>query len=66
MIDTIREQETGLPTAVVCRKHGIGPSSFYKAESQGIEDFRAASNLWKMKTPNSSACWRRRCWTMPF
>ncbi|NQY83039.1 MAG: IS3 family transposase, partial [Alphaproteobacteria bacterium] len=24
----IKEQEAGLPTAVVCRRHGIGPPSF--------------------------------------
>ncbi|NQY82061.1 MAG: transposase [Alphaproteobacteria bacterium] len=30
----IKEQEAGLPTAVVCRKHGISPSNFYKLKAR--------------------------------
>ncbi|NQY82782.1 MAG: hypothetical protein HRT36_07225 [Alphaproteobacteria bacterium] len=64
----IKEQETGLLTAVICRRHGNQPVELLRADCQGIVELQrcAASNLWKMKTPNLSACWRRQCWTMPF
>ncbi|NQY82357.1 MAG: transposase [Alphaproteobacteria bacterium] len=35
----IKEQEAGLPTAVVCRRHGISPSSFYKLKARVWRDF---------------------------
>ena len=34
IIVMIKEQETGLPTAEVCRKHGISTASFYKCKSK--------------------------------
>jgi putative transposase len=30
----IKEQETGMPTAEVCRKHGISTASFYKYKAK--------------------------------
>jgi putative transposase len=30
IIGMIKEQEAGMPTADVCRKHGISTASFYK------------------------------------
>ena len=30
IISILREQESGLPTADVCRKHGISAGTFYK------------------------------------
>lgn len=39
IIGMIKEQEAGMPTAEVCRKHGISSASFYKYKSKygGLE-----------------------------
>jgi putative transposase len=39
IIGILREQEAGLPTADVCRKHGISSATFYKwkAKYGGLE-----------------------------
>ncbi len=39
IIGVLREQEAGARTADVCRKHGIGPPTFYqwKAKFGGLE-----------------------------
>ncbi len=39
IIGMIKEQEAGLPTAEVCRKHGISSASFYKYKAKfgGVE-----------------------------
>jgi transposase InsO family protein len=39
IIESLREQEAGLPTADVCRKHGISSATFYKwkAKYGGLE-----------------------------
>ena len=34
IIGMIKEQESGLPTAEVCRKHGISTASFYKYKAK--------------------------------
>ena len=34
IIGMIKEQETGMPTAEVCRKHGISTASFYKYKAK--------------------------------
>lgn len=34
IIIMIKEQESGLPTKEVCRKHGISEASFYKYKSK--------------------------------
>lgn len=34
IIAMIKEQEGGVPTAEVCRKHGISTASFYKYKSK--------------------------------
>jgi len=34
IIGMIKEQENGMPTAEVCRKHGISSASFYKYKSK--------------------------------
>ncbi len=35
----LKEQEAGLPTAEVCRKHGLSPATFYKLKAKygGLE-----------------------------
>ena len=30
IIGMIKEQEAGIPTAEVCRRHGLSPATFYK------------------------------------
>jgi putative transposase len=39
IIAVLREQEAGVSTAEVCRKHGVSPGSFYKwkAKYGGLE-----------------------------
>ena len=34
IIGMIEEQEAGMPTAEVCRRHGLSPASFYKFKSK--------------------------------
>ncbi len=34
IIGMIKEQEAGMPTAEVCRKHGLSPNTFYKFRSK--------------------------------
>jgi len=34
IISMIREQEAGMATAEVCRKHGLSPNTFYKFKSK--------------------------------
>ena len=34
IIGMIKEQEAGLPTAEVCRKHGLSQGRFYKYKSK--------------------------------
>ena len=34
MIGMIQEQEVGLPTSELCRKHGLSPASFYKLKAK--------------------------------
>ena len=34
IIGMIKEQESGLPTAALCRKHGLSPATFYKLKAK--------------------------------
>ena len=34
IIGMIKEQEAGVPTADVCRKHGVSTASFYKYKAK--------------------------------
>ena len=44
IIGMIKEQEAGMPTAEVCRKHGLSQGTFYKFKSKygGMEVSDAA------------------------
>ena len=48
IIGMIKEQEAGVPTAEVCRKHGLSQGRFYKYKSKygGME----VSNVAKMRS----------------
>lgn len=39
IIGMLKEQEAGMPTADVCRKHGVSPATFYKYKAKfgGLE-----------------------------
>ena len=34
IIGMLKEQEAGMPTAEVCRRHGLSPASFYKFKAK--------------------------------
>ena len=44
IIGMIKEQEAGMPTAEVCRRHGLSPATVYKLKSRygGVEESEAA------------------------
>ena len=69
IIAILREQEAGMGTAEVCRKHGISTATFYawKAKFGGLE-VSQAKRLKSLEDENARlrSCWRRRCWTMRF
>ena len=42
----LKEQEAGLPTAELCRKHGLNPATFYKMKAKyGGMDLSDAKRL---------------------
>lgn len=54
IIAMIKEQEGGVPTAEVCRKHGISTASFYKYKSKfGGLDVSDARKLKALEEENA-------------
>ena len=54
IIGMIQEQESGVPTAEVCRKHGISKASFYKYKAKyGGMDVLDARKLKALEDENS-------------
>lgn len=54
IIGMIKEQESGIPTAEVCRKHGISTASFYKYKSKfGGLDVSDARKLKALEDENA-------------
>lgn len=54
IIGMIKEQEAGLPTAEVCRKHGISSASFYKYKAKyGGMDISDARKLKALQEENA-------------
>jgi putative transposase len=46
IIGLIEEQDAGLPTAELCRKHGLSPATFYKMKAKyGGMDLSDAKRL---------------------
>ena len=45
----IKEQEAGLPTSELCRKHGLSPATFYKLKAKyggmGLSDAKRLKQL---------------------
>jgi putative transposase len=54
IIGMIKEQEAGLPTAELCRKHGRSPATFYKLKAKyGGMDLSDAKRLRKLEEENT-------------
>ena len=53
IIGMIKEQEAGLPTAELCRKHGLSPATFYKLKAKfGGMTVSDAQRLRTLETEN--------------
>ncbi len=54
IIAILKEQKSGMPTAEVCRRHGISPATFYKwnAKYGGLE-VSEAKRLRSLKDENA-------------
>lgn len=54
IIAMIKEQEAGLPTAELCRKHGLSPATFYKLKGKyGGMDLSDANRLKQLEAENA-------------
>jgi putative transposase len=54
IIGMIKEQEAGLPTAELCRKHGLSPATFYKLKAKyGGLEVSDARRLRQLEDENS-------------
>ena len=54
IIGMIKEQEAGLPTADLCRKHGLSPATFYKLKAKyGGMDLSDARRLKQLEDENA-------------
>jgi len=54
IIAILAEQERGMATAEVCRKHGISPATFYKCKAKfGGMDVSDARKLKTLETENA-------------
>src|SRR5215469_3465650 len=66
IIGVLREQEAGVKTDEVCRRHGISSATFYKwrPSTEGLRSpTRSGLRRWMMRIADSRSCWRRRCST---
>ena len=54
IIGMIKEQEAGLPTSELCRKHGLSPATFYKLKAKyGGMDLSDAKRLKQLEEENA-------------
>ena len=54
IIGMLKEQEAGLPTAELCRKHGLSPATFYKLKAKyGGMDLSDAKRLKQLEDENA-------------
>jgi putative transposase len=54
IIGMIKEQEAGLPTAALCRKHGLSPATFYKLKAKyGGMDLSDTKRLKQLEEENA-------------
>ena len=59
IIGMIKEQEAGMPTAEVCRRHGLSPASFYKFKAKygGMQQFPTPPRTCHVKTGMPPVKW---------
>ena len=54
IIGMIKEQEAGLPSSELCRKHGLSPATFYKLKAKyGGMDLSDARRLKQLEDENA-------------
>lgn len=54
IIGMIKEQEAGMPTVELCRRHGLSPSTFYKLKAKyGGMDVSDAQKLKALESENA-------------
>ena len=54
IIGMIKEQEAGLPTAELCRRHGLSPATFYKLKAKyGGMDLSDTKRLKQLEEENA-------------
>ena len=54
IIGMIKEQEAGMPTAELCRRHGLSPSTFYNLKARyGGMDVSDAQKLRALEDENA-------------
>ena len=54
IIGMIKEQEAGLPTAELCRKHGLSPATFYNLKAKyGGMDLSDTKRLKQLEDENA-------------
>ncbi len=54
IIGMIKEQEAGLPTGELCRKHGLSPATFYKLKAKyGGMDLSDTKRLRQLEEENA-------------
>ena len=54
IIGMIKDQEAGLPTAELCRKHGLSPATFYKLKAKyGGMELSDAKRLKQLEDENA-------------
>ena len=54
IVGMIKEQQAGLPTAEVCRRHGLSPATFYKLKARyGGMDLSDAKRLKQHEDENA-------------
>lgn len=54
IIGMIKEQEAGVPTSELCRKHGLSPATFCKTKAQyGGMDLSGARRLKQLEEENA-------------
>ena len=54
IIGILKEQEAGMATVEVCRRHGVSPATFYKWKSKfGGMEVSEAKRLWSLEDENA-------------
>jgi putative transposase len=54
ILGMIKEQEAGLPTSELCRKHGLSPATFYKLKAKyGGMDLSDSRRLKQLEDENA-------------